>query len=180
VRDLDQVRSFLSGMGPPAFFDLPWIPLYLAICFVFHVWLGLAALVGALLLIALTILTEFRTRGPARDTVTLGQKRNALAEANRRMPRCSRRWACAAAWARSGRGKRPLHGEPAADRGCSRGLGAASKVVRMALQSAVLGIGAYLVIHQQVSAGAIIASSILTARARGSRSSSQSRTGRAS
>src|SRR6185437_9451477 len=45
LRDLDNVRSFLSGMGPGAFFDLPWLPLYLAICFAFHVMIGLTALV---------------------------------------------------------------------------------------------------------------------------------------
>ena len=49
LRDLDQVRGFLSGAGPAALFDLPWMPLYLAICFLFHPWIGVAALVGALL-----------------------------------------------------------------------------------------------------------------------------------
>ena len=54
LRDLDNVRSFLSGIGPTAFFDLPWLPLYLAICFAFHPWIGLTALVGAIILVALT------------------------------------------------------------------------------------------------------------------------------
>src|SRR5882762_7309463 len=47
LRDLDQVRSFLSGSGPSAMFDMPWMPLYLGICFVFHLYLGLTALAGA-------------------------------------------------------------------------------------------------------------------------------------
>ncbi len=47
LRDLDNVRSFLSGMGPSALFDLPWLPLYLAICFAFHPMIGVTALVGA-------------------------------------------------------------------------------------------------------------------------------------
>ena len=47
VRDLDQVRSFLSTVGPAALFDLPWMPLYLGICFAFHPLIGLAATVGA-------------------------------------------------------------------------------------------------------------------------------------
>ena len=51
LRDLDNVRSFLSGMGPGAFFDLPWLPFYLAICFAFHVMIGLTALVGAIILV---------------------------------------------------------------------------------------------------------------------------------
>jgi ABC-type protease/lipase transport system fused ATPase/permease subunit len=63
LRDLDNIRSFLSGMGPGAFFDLPWLPFYLAICFAFHVMIGLTALVGAVILITLTIVTEFMSRG---------------------------------------------------------------------------------------------------------------------
>src|ERR1051326_7891764 len=56
LRDLDNIRSFLSGMGPGALFDLPWLPLYLAICFAFHPLIGATALVGALLLIMLTVM----------------------------------------------------------------------------------------------------------------------------
>ncbi len=50
LRDFDTVRSFLSGTGPTALFDLPWMPLYLGICFLFHPWIGIAALVGAIIL----------------------------------------------------------------------------------------------------------------------------------
>ena len=53
LRDLDNVRSFLGSMGPGAFFDLPWLPFYLAICFAFHVLIGLTALVGAIILVTL-------------------------------------------------------------------------------------------------------------------------------
>ena len=84
IRDLDQVRSFLSGLGPTALFDLPWMPLYIAICFLFHFWIGIAALLGAVLLIGVTLLTEFRTREPTRSAVMTGMARNALAEASRR------------------------------------------------------------------------------------------------
>jgi len=55
LRDLDNVRSFLGGMGPSAFFDLPWLPFYLLICFAFHVMIGLTALVGAIILVMLTV-----------------------------------------------------------------------------------------------------------------------------
>ena len=51
IRDLDTVRGFLSGSGPIAFFDLPWMPVYLAICFLFHFFIGLTALIGALILV---------------------------------------------------------------------------------------------------------------------------------
>src|ERR1700704_5949909 len=50
LRDLDSIRSFLSGTGPTALFDLPWLPIYLVICFLFHPYIGLAALLGAIIL----------------------------------------------------------------------------------------------------------------------------------
>ena len=62
LRDLDNVRSFLGGMGPGAFFDLPWLPFYLAICFAFHVLIGVTALIGAVILVSLTLITEFLSR----------------------------------------------------------------------------------------------------------------------
>src|SRR5262245_42222749 len=63
LRDIDQVRTFLAGGGPTALFDLPWIPLYLAICFYFHFWIGAVAVVGVFVLIGFTALTDVRTRG---------------------------------------------------------------------------------------------------------------------
>src|SRR5665647_658204 len=64
LRDLDAIRSYLSGLGPVAMFDLPWIPLYLAVCFIFHPLIGLTALGGAIVLVGLTLLTEVMTREP--------------------------------------------------------------------------------------------------------------------
>jgi ABC-type protease/lipase transport system fused ATPase/permease subunit len=84
VRDLDSVRSFLSGIGPVALFDLPWVPIYLGICFLFHPYIGLTALGGAILLFALTLLTEFLTRQPTRSATQFAAARNALLEASRR------------------------------------------------------------------------------------------------
>src|SRR6201994_5028445 len=71
LRDLDNVRSFLGSMGPSAFFDLPWLPFYLAICFAFHVMIGVTALIGAIILVSLTLVTEYLSRQPARDAMTL-------------------------------------------------------------------------------------------------------------
>src|SRR5580700_928864 len=84
IRDLDAVRSFLSGSGPVAFFDLPWMPVYLAICFLFHPYIGLTALTGAIILIALTVLTEVQTRRPTRSATQFAAARNTLLEASRR------------------------------------------------------------------------------------------------
>src|SRR5271156_2114054 len=165
-RDLAHVRSFLGGMGPGAFFDLPWLPFYLAICFAFHVLIGVTALVGAVILVTLTVLTEFLSRAPARQALGLAARRNDLAAASRRNAevlvamgmsgRLTRRWAEA--------NQNYLDGNQRAS-DVSGGLGATAKVMRMMLQSSVLAVGAYLVIHQEATAGIIIAGSILSARA---------------
>src|SRR5215831_5313212 len=84
MRDLDQLRGFLSGNGPAAFCDLPWMPLYLGVCFLFHAWIGLTALTGAAVLIALTLTTEMLTRSPSKAAVVFGARRTAIAEASRR------------------------------------------------------------------------------------------------
>jgi ATP-binding cassette subfamily C protein len=84
LRDLDQVRTFLAGGGPLALFDLPWLPFYLAICFLFHPRIGLTALAGAVVLVAITLATELYTRGPAAEAARLAAERSVLAEAGRR------------------------------------------------------------------------------------------------
>lgn len=66
LRDLDQLRGFLSSAGPTALFDLPWMPLYIGLCFVFHVWIGVAALIGVVLLVGLTLLAEALAKAPTR------------------------------------------------------------------------------------------------------------------
>jgi ATP-binding cassette subfamily C protein PrsD len=166
LRDLDAIRSYLSGLGPVALFDLPWIPLYLAICFVFHPLIGLTALAGAIILIVLTVLTESLMRAPTKAATEAAIARNGLAEISRRnaealiamgmASRIAQRWRDA--------NRQYMHSQrEASDLG--GGLGAISKVLRMMLQSGVLAVGAYLVIHQEASAGIIIAGSILSARA---------------
>src|ERR1700761_5744416 len=166
LRDLDAVRSFLAGMGLGAFFDLPWLPFYLAICFAFHVLIGVTALVGAIILVGLTLVTEYMSRGPTRRASGLAAHRNDIAAVSRRNAevlvamgmsgRMNRRWNEA--------NQRYLAGNQRTS-DIVGGLGAIAKVLRMTLQSAVLGVGAYLVIHQEATAGIIIAGSILSARA---------------
>jgi ATP-binding cassette, subfamily C, bacterial PrsD len=165
LRDLDNVRGFLGGMGPGAFFDLPWLPFYLAICFAFHVLIGVTALVGAVILVTLTVMTEFLSRAPARQALGLAARRNDLAAASRRNAevlvamgmsgRLTRRWVEA--------NQNYLDGNQRAS-DVSGGLGAAAKVMRMMLQSAVLAVGAYLVIHQEATAGAILGGDLRRAR----------------
>ncbi len=166
LRDLDNVRGFLGSMGPGAFFDLPWLPFYLLICFAFHVMIGITALAGAIILVTLTLITEYMSREPAREAMGLAARRNDLAASSRRNAevlvamgmagRLTRRWSEA--------NEKYLAGNQYAS-DIAGGLGAIAKVMRMMLQSAVLGVGAYLVIHQEATAGIIIAGSILSARA---------------
>jgi PrtD family type I secretion system ABC transporter len=166
LRDLDNVRSFLSGPGPTALFDLPWLPVYLAICFAFHPLIGLTALGGAIILGCMTFATEFMTRQPTQTATGFAATRASLAEASRRnaealkamgmVPRIATLWCDANA-------KYMASQQRASD--VAGGFGSASKSLRMMLQSGVLAVGAYLVINQQATAGIIIAGSILSARA---------------
>jgi PrtD family type I secretion system ABC transporter len=166
LRDLDYVRSFLSGGGPAAFFDLPWMPIYLAVCFLFNFWIGVTALAGSLFLIALAVLTEFRLRAPTKEAARYATTRTALASAGRRNAEVLRAMGMGRRvgdrWSETNRNYLAAN-ERASD--VASGLGGISKVFRTILQSAVLGVGAYLVIHQESTGGIIIASSILTARA---------------
>ena len=166
VRDLDQIRSFLTGPGPTAIVDLPWTPIFLAICFLIHPWLGVAALAGAIVLLVFTILTERRSREPARAMAQSAGARFATAELTRRSSETvvghghdqNAGDAVAA-------DERPLSDASTQATDVTGSFGSATKVIRMLLQSAILGIGAYLVIRQELSAGAMIAASIMMGRA---------------
>nr|WP_249127553.1 type I secretion system permease/ATPase [Bradyrhizobium lablabi] len=166
LRDLDTVRTYLSGAGPTAFFDLPWVPFYLAICFAFHFWIGVTVLVGALILVSLTLVSELLAKRSALDANRIGNQRARLAETSRRNAEAltalgmtgwiSGRW--------QSLNRKFLSGQ-AGSSDLAAGLGAMGRSFRMMMQSGVLAVGAYLVINQQATAGVIIASSILSARA---------------
>ncbi|MEQ1652885.1 MAG: type I secretion system permease/ATPase [Hyphomicrobium sp.] len=166
LRDLDSVRNFMSGMGLSALFDLPWMPVYLFFVYILHPMLALVAVAGALLLIILTIVTEYRSSTPLKAAGQAGGQRMALAETARRNaesihamgmgPHIGARYQAL-------NDEYLAHQLKASD--AAGGIGNVTKVIRMLLQSAVLGLGAYLVIHQELSAGAIIAASITVSRA---------------
>ncbi|HUI15458.1 MAG TPA: type I secretion system permease/ATPase [Xanthobacteraceae bacterium] len=166
LRDLDQIRTFMSGVGPTAFLDMPWIPIFLIALFVFHPAIGLVAILGAVTIIALTVLTERRSRIAARFSMDSAGQRQVFVDATRQnaeiirglgmTSRLTERWLEA--------NERFLRQNfVAAD--VYANIGAIAKVVRYALQSAVLGMGAYLVIIEQASGGIMIASSIMMGRA---------------
>jgi len=166
VRDLDQIRSFLSGSGPIALFDLPWMPFYLLLVFLLHPWLGMLALAGALILVGLTLLTEVNGRASAQAAASGIAARQSLGEAGRRNAEVVRALGMTQTLSRqwSSLNEKYLVGQLAANDVAST-YGTFSKVLRLVLQSAILGLGAYLVIIGEASAGVMIAASILTSRA---------------
>jgi PrtD family type I secretion system ABC transporter len=166
LRDLETVRAFFLGGGPSAFFDLPWVPIYLGVVYLFHPMLGLTALVGAVVLIALTFITHGLSKNPTRMASEADASSTDLASAAVRnsevlgvmgfIHRLQTTW--------EGENKKARRFQrKAAD--VAGGLGALARTLRMGLQSVVLAVGAYLVIQQEASAGIMIAGSILAARA---------------
>ena len=165
-RDVDTVRSFLSGAGPVALFDLPWIPVYLVFVWLLHPMLGMLTLGGALFLACLTIAAELLSRRHAKEMTRAAIQRNNISDNHVRngdilysmgmTDRAIDRFESA--------NRRHLDTQTATSdiAGTFAGI---SKVLRMMLQSATLGLGAYLTIQGEMSAGAIIASSIVTGRA---------------
>lgn len=166
VQDLDTLRQFLSGPGPAAIFDVPWMPLYLGIVFLFHPLLGFIALGGGVIICILIGLKEIVSRKPAQEYSRENGRRANLVEIARRnsevvramgmMPSLKKRWDV-------GNGEFLAKQRVTVDR-----AGTFSTIVksfRFLLQSAVLGVGAWLAIGQEVSPGIMIAASIMTSRA---------------
>ena len=166
LRDLDQVRTFLSGLGPTAFLDMPWIPIFLLGLYVFHPVIGLVATLGAASIIAVTLATERHSRGPSQASMETSAHRQVLADATRQNAdvikalgmtgRFTERWL---------RGNDRFLEISLQAMDTHAVLGSGAKVLRYILQSAMLGIGAYLVVIDQASGGVMIASSILMGRA---------------
>lgn len=166
VRDLDTARSFIAGMGPVAILDMPWMPFFLIFIFILHPALGWFAVFGGATLVALTWLTERLTHAPTRRAGGLGGRRLNMAEMTRRnaeavramgfVDRMTARWLVAnAAYRDVQHDATDVH----------VALSTASKVMRLVLQSGILGLGAWLVVRGEVSAGAIFASNIAMTRA---------------
>lgn len=166
LRDFDQVKSFLSSSGPAALFDLPWLPIYIAVCFLFHPAIGVTAVLGALILLLLTFLTNRGTQKTAAKVSEAITQRNAFAQLSQRNAEVTQSMgmfpALASRWEQISSEARGLntHASDVVNR-----FGAVSKMFRMAIQSGVLAVGAVLVIEGKASAGIIIAGSILCARA---------------
>ena len=166
VRDLDQIRTFLTSPGPIAIVDLPWVPAFLAICFLIHPWLGLLSLLGAALLLVTTLLTERASREPSREVARGGSQRSAMIEADRRNSETVTAMGLgetlAQRWTRL---NESYLGSVERASDVVGAYGSISRVLRLLMQSAILGLGAYLVIKQELTPGAMIAASIMMGRA---------------
>jgi ATP-binding cassette subfamily C exporter for protease/lipase len=163
--DLTHIRQFVTGPALFAFFDAPWFPVYLFVIYLFNVWLGVLATAGALLLIALACLNEYMTKKPLGDAAGFSQKSSQLAtshlhnaetiQAMGMLGSLRKRWF-------------QVHSRflglqnQASDTGAV--ISSLSKTLRLCLQSLVLGLGALLVIKGDMTAGMMIAGSILMGR----------------
>src|ERR1700744_1724992 len=165
-RDLEQVRAFMSSMGPTAFLDMPWIPIFLIGLFLFHPAIGTKALLGTVGIIAMTLLTDRLSRGAAKSAMDSSAQRQVLADTTQRNAEVIRALGMTdrfgALWARVN--ERYLR-ENIRATDVSANLGSGAKVLRYVLQSGMLGIGAYLVVSDKASGGIMIASSIMMGRA---------------
>ena len=166
LRDLDQVRGFMSSMGPTAFLDMPWIPLFLVALFLFHPAIGFTALLGTAAIIAMTLLTERISRGAAKAAMDMSAQRQVLADTTQRNAEIIRALGMTdrltARWSEAN--ERYLQ-ENIRATDVYANLGSGAKVLRYILQSGMLGIGAYLVVADRASGGIMIASSIMMGRA---------------
>ncbi|EAU41986.1 rhizobiocin secretion protein rspD [Fulvimarina pelagi HTCC2506] len=165
-RDVDTVRNFVASPAPGALFDLPWMPLFLIFVFMLHPLLGLLTCAGALVLIALTTLTGALTKNSAAEVQKAAVQRGNLADCHARNADILRAMGFAgravARFEAANEKHLQLQTRTSDISGSFAGL---SKVLRMMLQSALLGLGAYLTIQGDLSAGAIIACSVASARA---------------
>ncbi len=165
LQDLTQIRQFVAGPGPTAMFDLPWTPLYFALIFAFHWVLGVTALIGAAILIALSLVNDRLSRDPVEEASKRSSQANAMAEAGRKNAEVLHsmgmfnvfrdRWL-----QEHGAGISAYR--KASD--ISGTLTTITKIMRLFLQSMILAVGAYLAIHQEITPGVIIATSIIMSR----------------
>ena len=165
-RDVDTVRGFFASPAPTALFDLPWMPLFLAFAYLLHPWLGLLTFAGALVLCSLTVVTEILTRRASREMHRAAVERNALADSHARNADILKAMGFGASAVSRFEKANARHLEiQTRTSDVSGTFSGVAKVLRMMLQSALLGLGAFLTIRGELSAGAIIACSVVSSRA---------------
>ncbi len=166
VQDLGTIRQFLGGQGPLAYMDMPFVPIFLLVCFLLHWMLGVVALVSAIIIFVLAILTDRASKAPMAKANQALSKANLMTEEARRnaeaLHSLGMKGAMRKQWAMTQH--EALDFQTRAN-DASATYSMFSKVFRMIVQSAMLGMGAYLAIKHEISSGSIIASSIIMGRA---------------
>lgn len=165
-RDLDTIRRFLGSQGPASIFDLPFMPLYFALVFIMHSALGYLALAGGALIFVLVICNEFASRSPTKEVGMRTAAQSKIMDSARRNSEVVNAMGMLGRLSdRFSEMVEPYYfsQQMATDR--SNFYSSVIKLLRMILQSAMLALGAYLAIKQEISGGVMIASSIIMARA---------------
>ncbi len=166
LRELDVIREFLTGAGLISFCDAPWVPIFVAGCFILHPWYGWIALVGALLIFSFAVANELLTRKQLKGASISSNHANTFAAAtfrNAEVLQAMGMWRpLRTRWLQRHNNTLTLQAV-ASDR--AGVLLTATKFLRAFLQVAILGTGAYLSIIQELSPGAMIAASIIMGRA---------------
>jgi len=166
ISDIDRIRQFFSGQGVTALFDMPFMPVFLLAVFALHTLLGLVGTVGAVILFFIALWADFATKGALGDADKQVNRRRSFAEAARRNAEVLKGMAMTrnvlAVWEKTNRAYIRAQAK-AGDLAGS--FSVTTKVFRLFLQSLVLATGAWLAIQNLISPGAMIAASILTARA---------------
>lgn len=166
LRDLETVQTLMASPALLALFDMPWTPIFVAAIFIFHPWLGALAVAGGTVLVLLAVINQRITRQPQLDASLNALQAHRLSDEimdqTEIIQGLGMRKASFDRWQLVR--KRALQGALAkSDR--SGGVTASTKTMRLFLQSAMLGLGAYLVLHNEMTAGAMIAGSIMLGRA---------------
>jgi len=165
-RDLESVQRLWSSPVLLAVFDIPWVPIFIAAIFVFHSWMGWLAVLGGVFLIALTIMNQRMTKNPMNRanmaTIQAERMSDNLKAESEIVQALGMSQAGFDRWQKA-RGLALAESISAADLGGTFSI--LTKTFRLFLQSAMLGLGAYLVLQQELSSGAMIAGSILMGRA---------------
>lgn len=166
LSDVDRLREFLTGAGLIALCDVPWVPVFLFVCFMFHPLVGYVALGGALVALALALANEFMTKKTLNEASGLGQTAQHFANTTLQNVEAIRALGMETSlrgrWHDMHRGMLEKQALASDRAGAIQSL---SKFVRMGLQTAILGVGAYLVLEGEISPGSMIACSILMGRA---------------
>lgn len=166
ARDLDNLRSGITSPAATGLLDLPWTPLFIFVCFVIHFWIGMLALGGAVLITLLALTNERRSRDSISRLSNLAGRFYAASDSDLNAAETIHALGANKRFRdRRAKSRADFVGAQTEVAITGAGYSSATKATRMLLQSAALGLGAFLAVQREISPGAIIAATILTARA---------------